>query len=135
MSYKFIDQFLGHLYKIVKQIDAIKYGSVKEVYLNVNNREEFPCIYIITRSVEDKSRFNQNIYHIEFEISAYARQQGHQFLTNLAAEIKEVITEKNCSFDSYEIVGIANNLINFEQARDLVSNKLTMIYKAMIIRR
>lgn len=135
MSYNFIDQFLEHIYKIIQQIDSIKEGKIKGIHFNVNSREDFPCIYIITKMVEDKSKFDQKIYQVEFEISAHDRHYGNQFLNNLASEIKEVLIKKNCSFKDHEVIGIANNKIEFEQARDLVSSKVTMNYKAMIVRR
>lgn len=135
MSYSFIDEFLEHLYKIVHQISFVQNGSIKGVYLNVNDREEFPCIYIMIRSIEDKSRFDNKMYQIEFEILVYVRQQGNKFLIQLASEIQSILTEKNCAFAAYDVIGVANNKIDFAQARDLISSKLSMYYQAMIVDR
>lgn len=133
--YRFIDDFLDHLYKIIQMIKSVRDGQVQGLYLQVNNKEKFPCIYIIVNSIEDKSRFDQQIYEIEFEISVHTRQQSNRFLTNLASEIKEVITQSNCSFSDHDVIGISNNRVDFEQARDLISNKMSLRYKAMILRR
>lgn len=131
-DYRFIDNFLGRIYELIQQTESVQNGDVKGIYFNVNNREEFPCVYIIINAIEDKSKFDQKMYEIEFEISIHSREQGRNFLTRFASEIKRVIMQKNCSFHGYDVIGLTNDIVNFDQARDLISNKMTMQYKAMI---
>ncbi|WP_341754756.1 hypothetical protein [Candidatus Tisiphia endosymbiont of Dioctria rufipes] len=80
--------------------------------------------------VKNISRLDQNIYEVEFEISAFARDKNQGLLTLLAEKITNKLTANACILQDYASMKACN--INFQRSSDLITTKLTIDYKALL---
>ncbi len=133
MSLTFIHDFQNQLYKTLYEDSEIK-SSVKKIYLGAVQDGKTPFLLITILKAEDFSRHLESIYSVEFRISAYAKDNHHKLLIKLADRVVTLISDSNNNFAGYIIAGIKANNIQFEKAKDLVLNKLTINYKALIKR-
>lgn len=133
MSLTFIHDFQNQLYLWLSGDEIIR-ESIKKIYFTAVQDGKAPFLLINIIKVEDLSRYSEAIYSVDFQISAYAKDQNHQLLTILADRIGVVLESGDDSFLNYKIAGIKASDLFFEKAKDLVLNKLTINYKALIKR-
>ena len=131
MSLTFIHDFQNQLYLLLSRDTEIM-ESVNKIYFGAVQDGKAPFLLINIVKVDDLSRYSEAIYSVEFQILAYAKDQNHQLLTKLADRIAKVIESLEDNFLGYIIAGIKANNSCFEKAKDLVLNKLTINYKALI---
>ncbi|MDP4709525.1 MAG: hypothetical protein NWS20_05975 [Rickettsiaceae bacterium] len=131
MSLTFIHDFQNRLYTLLFDDQEIM-QSINKIYLGVVQDAKAPFILINILKAEDFSRHLESIYSIDFQISAYAKDNNHQLLVKLADRIATIVRSDNNNFAGYIVAGIKANDLQFEKAKDLVLNKLTISYKALI---
>ena len=105
---------------------------VNKIYFGVVQDGKCPFLLINIVKAEDLSRHLESIYSVEFKISAYAKDHNYQLLVKLADQIVKILAEADSYFAGYVIAGIKANNLQFDKAKDLVLNKLTINYKALI---
>ena len=69
---------------------------------------------------------------MEFEICIFARDQNKKSLINISKLVDQLLVPEKLKIPSYIVAGIKLNQLVFSEARDLIHNKLTMLYKTMI---
>jgi len=131
MSLTFIHDFQNRLYTLLSNDDEI-IKSINKIYLGVVQDGKAPFLLITITKAEDLSRHLESIYSVEFQISAYAKDNNHQLLIKLADRIITLLSSAKDNFAGYIIAGIKANDLQFEKAKDLVLNKLIINYKALI---
>ena len=131
MSLIFIYEFQNQLYKLLSEdIEIAK--SVKKIYFGAVQDGASPCLLISLVRAEDLSRYTQSIYSVEFQVSAYAKDHHYQLLMQLADRITALFSNADNNFSNYLVAGIKANNLQFDKAKDLVLNKLTINCKALI---
>jgi hypothetical protein len=131
MSLIFIHDFQNRLYTLLSKDKEIM-KSINKIYLGVVQDGKAPFLLINILKAEDISRHLESIYSIEFQVSAYAKDNNHQLLTKLADRIVSIFASDNNNFSGYIVAGIKANNLQFEKAKDLVLNRLVINYKALI---
>jgi len=131
MSLTFIHDFQSKLYSVLSNDQEIA-DSVKKIYFGVVQDGKCPFLLINIIKADDLSRHRESIYSVDFQISAYAKDHNYQLLMRLADKIVAVLAAADSYFAGYVIAGIRANDLQFEKAKDLVMNKLTINYKALI---
>ena len=74
----------------------------------------------------------QAIYSLEFEICIFSREQNKKSLINISNLVVRLLSKETLKIPRYTAAGLKLNDLFFDEARDLIHNKLTMRYKAMI---
>jgi len=131
MSLTFIHDFQSRLYTLLFDDQEIM-KSINKIYLGVVQDGKAPFVLINILKAEDFLRHLESIYSVEFQISAYAKDNNHQLLIRLADRIVTIVASDNNNFAGYIVAGIKASDLQFEKAKDLVLNKLTINYKALI---
>jgi len=131
MSITFIHDFQNQLYSVLSGDKEIM-DFVNKIYFGVVQDGKCPFLLINIVKAEDLSRHLESIYSVEFKISAYAKDHNYQLLVKLADQIVKILAEADSYFAGYVIAGIKANNLQFDKAKDLVLNKLTINYKALI---
>jgi len=131
MSLIFIYNFQNQLYSILDGNHEIK-NSIRKIYFGAVQDGRCPFLLINITKAEDLSRHLEFIYSVDFQISAFARDHNHQLLVKLADKIIKLLANSNVNFEGYSIAGIKAKDIEFSKARDLITNKLTINYSALI---
>lgn len=134
MSITFINDFQKQIYHILSE-DAEISASVSKIYFGAVQDGKCPFLLISIQKAEELSLHVDQIYSVEFQISAYAKDQHHKLLTFLADRVVLVLNNTEILFDDFGVAGIKANKIIFEKAKDLVLNKLSISYKALIKRK
>lgn len=131
MSLNFIYRFQLNLHQAL--LDSVKLkDQIKEIYLSTVQDGNYPFILINVIKVDDKSKANISIYGLEFEVCIFSRDKNKKKLLLISELVEEALTPKNLGFGEYSIAGIKLNDLSFDEARDLVHNKLTMRYRGML---
>ncbi len=131
MSVNFIHDFHMTIYKLLSNDQDIRL-SVDRIYISVVQDAKYPCLLINILKVENISRLDQNIYEVEFEISAFARDKNQGLLTLLAEKITNKLTANACILQDYIVASMKACNINFQRSSDLITTKLTIDYKALL---
>ena len=131
MSLTFISEFQNQIYTVLLADEEIK-ASVKKVYFGAVQDGKCPFLLISIKKAEDLSRHVENIYSIEFQIAAYAKDHHHKLLVSLADKVIKALDKSKIFFAGYKVAGVKANDIRFEKAKDLVLNRLVINYKALI---
>ena len=131
MSCTFIYKFQNKLYMLLADNAEIK-GMVKKIYIGAVQDGKEPFLLITILSAKNLSRYKDAIYEVDFQISAYAKDHNHHLLTKLADQVLLALPEAKRASEGYSVSGIKVNNIQFEKARNLVLNKLTINCKALI---
>jgi len=131
MSLNFIYNFQLKIHQTLSECEKLK-PTIKEIYLTTIQDGIYPFILINLLKIDDKSNVVQAIYSIDFEICIFSRDKNKKDLLQFSNLITEVITPKNLAFASYSVAGVKLNSLDFDEARDLVHNKLTMTYKSLL---
>ena len=136
MSLTFINNFQHHVHSTISNNREIM-SVIKKIYFNPVQDGKCPFLIINIKKADDLSRYNAFIYSIDFQILVYAKDQNHRLLAKLADKIVKLLSNNNQDFNrfsTYEIQGIKAGNVEFDRAQDLVINKLTINYKALISR-
>jgi hypothetical protein len=131
MSLNFIHNFQLEIHRVLSGNQDIRL-SVDKIYLSMIQDGKYPFIFINILKIVDISKFDQPIYEVEFEISAFARDKNQGFLVNLADKITKVLNGNYGSFDGYIIAGIKSGEISFHPSQDLITTRLSLGYKALL---
>ena len=131
MSLTFIHDFQSRIYSSL-QSDADIMIIIKKIYIGVSQDGISPFLLINIIKAEDLSIHNVAIYEVEFQVSAYAKDQHHQILVNISDMVIKNLYAMNKIFGGYKIDGIKANNVQFDKAKDLVLNRLVINYKAFI---
>jgi hypothetical protein len=131
MSLNFIYHFQLKIHQTLSASEKLKL-SIKEIYLSTIQDGIYPFILINLLKIDDKSKVTQAIYSIDFEICIFSRDKNKKNVLQISDLIAEVILPKNLAFGAYNIAGVKLNNVAFDEARDLVHNKLTMNYKTLL---
>lgn len=134
MSITFINDFQKQIYQILSE-DAEISASVSKIYFGAVQDGKCPFLLISIQEAEELSLHVAQIYSVEFQISAYAKDHHHKLLTSLADRVVLVLNNTQILFNDFGVAGIKANKITFEKAKDLVLNKLSISYKALIRRK
>ncbi len=131
MSYDFINKFQHRLYELISSIDLVQ-KHIKKILFTSKQDEVFPVIFVQINNVRDLSKYNYEMFELDFDISIYWKDKNTELAVAIASDIKNTITAENCRFDKYIAAGISCNNLSIEQARDLVSSKLKLEFKTLI---
>ncbi|WP_417904753.1 Rpn family recombination-promoting nuclease/putative transposase [Candidatus Tisiphia endosymbiont of Micropterix aruncella] len=131
MSVNFIHDFHMTIYKLLSSDQDIRL-SVDRIYISVVQDAKYPFLLINILKVENISRLDQNIYEVEFEISAFARDKNQGLLTLVAEKITNKLTANACILQDYIVASMKACNINFQRSSDLITTKLTIDYKALL---
>ncbi len=131
MSVNFIHDFHMTIYKLLSNDQDIRL-SVDRIYISVVQDAKYPFLLINILKVENISRLGQDIYQVEFEISAFARDKNQGLLTLLAEKITNKLTANSCILQDYIVAGMKACNINFQRSADLITTRLTIDYKALL---
>ena len=129
MSLDFIHTFQ---LKILNNLETLVREHVNQVYISVIEDGNYPFISINLVKLENYSRTSQFIYLLEFEICIFSKDKNKKSLINISKLVEQLLLPDNLKIPSYIVAGIKLNQLVFSEARDLVHNKLTMLYKTMI---
>lgn len=116
--------------KIIHNLETLVREHVNQVYISVVEDGNYPFISINLVKLENYSRALQFIYLLEFEICIFARDQNKKSLINISKLVEQLLVPEKLKIPNY----IVANQLFFSEARDLIHNKLTMLYRAMIKR-
>ena len=131
MSLTFIHDFQNRIYSSLSEDKEIMF-IVKKIYIGAIQDGVSPFLLINIAKVDDLSVHNIALYEVEFQVSAYAKDQNHQLLVKLSDLIVSNLSKINRLFGGYMIDGIKANNMQFEKAKDLVLNRLVINYKSFI---
>ena len=129
MSLDFINIFQV---KIHHNLETLVREHVNQVYISVIEDGNYPFISINLVKLENYSKALQFIYLLEFEICIFSKDKNKKSLINISKLVEQLLLPDNLKIPSYIVAGIKLNQLVFSEARDLVHNKLTMLYKTMI---
>lgn len=131
MSLQFIHKFQLKIYSLLSEAEGIR-NNVEKIHLSIVQDGKCPFLLISINKVRDISKFSCPIYEIDFEISIFARDKNQGLLTLIAENASKALTNADYHFDEYIIAGIKAGELSFTKAQDLVLNKLTISYKALL---
>ena len=120
--------------KILAALETLLETHVKKIYISVVQDGNYPFILINFIKVDNYSSPIQAIYLLEFEICIFSREQNKKILLNISDLISNLLSVDTLKIPCYIIAGLKLNDLFFDEARDLIHNKLTMSYKSMIKR-
>lgn len=131
MSLNFIYNFQLKIHQTLSENENLKL-HIKEIYLSTIQDGAYPFILVNLLKIADKSKFAQTIYSVDFELCIFSRDKNKKNLLQISDLINGIIIPKNLAFGGYNIAGVKLNDLTFDEAKDLVHNKLTMHYKSML---
>ncbi len=134
MSITFISDLQKQIYRTLSNTPEIS-ASVNKIYFGAVQDGKCPFLLISIQKAEELSLHVDQVYSVEFQISAYAKDHHHSLLISLADKIVETLNNAEILFESFDVAGMKANKISFEKAKDLVLNKLLISYKALIKRK
>ncbi|RYE05669.1 MAG: hypothetical protein EOP33_00110 [Rickettsiaceae bacterium] len=130
MFANFISDFKVQLYDLLSQDTSI-YEKIDSIYLTPPQDAKYPFLLINILEVTNCSKFDWNMYDVEFAICIFSRK-SEQKIDALLDRITNIITPKNCQFGKYQVSALKVSCLTFDQSRDLISNKLSIKYKSLI---
>lgn len=131
MAYNFIHDFKIQIYEILSGCPNVK-SIIDEIYINIVQDAKYPFLLINFNQVVDQSKYNIGIYNIEFEICIFIRDRTNGGLVLLLNEITEILKSTKFKITNYVVAGLKSSEIKFDQAADLITNKLSIKFKALI---
>ncbi|MFK7968070.1 MAG: hypothetical protein AB8B68_02775 [Rickettsiaceae bacterium] len=123
--YTFQLQILENLKKLIGE-------HVNQIYISVAQDGNYPFILINFVKADNHSNLIQPIYLLEFEICIFSGEQNKKSLLNISNLVASLLSVDTLKIPRYTIAGLKLNDLFFDEARDLIHNKLTMSYKTMI---
>lgn len=131
MSYDFINKFQQRLHSLISDIDLVN-QHIKKILFSSKQDEIFPVIFVQIDNVRDLSKYDYEMFQVDFDISIYWKDKNTELALAISSKIKEALTAENCKFDKYIAVGVSCHNLSIEQSKDLVSTKLKLEYKSLI---
>lgn len=131
MSLNFIYHFQLKIHQTLSENEKLK-EQVKAIHLTTIADGIYPFILVNLVKIDDKSKLPQFIYSVDFEICIFSRDKNKKSLLFISDLVNELMIPKNLIFQGYHIAGVKLNDLVFDEARDLVHNKLTMKYKSLL---
>jgi hypothetical protein len=131
MALSFIHDFHMKLHKLLSGDEKIRL-KIDRVYISVVQDAKYPFLLINILRAVNLSKPELEMFEVEFEICIFARDKNQGNLTLLADLINTKLNPKNCHFNGYIIAGMRSQSINFQRGQDLITSKLTMLYKTLI---
>lgn len=131
MSLNFIYNLQLKIHQMLTENEELK-KHIKEIYLSTIQDGIYPFILVNLLKIDDKSKLAQVIYSVDFELCIFSRDKNKKHLLQISDLINGIIIPKNLAFGSYNIAGVKLNDLTFDEAKDLVHNKLTMSYKSLL---
>lgn len=129
MSLDFIYTFQLQILESLKKLIG---EPVNQIYISVAQDGNYPFILINLIKADNHSNSIQAIYSLEFEICIFSREQNKKSLINISNLVVRLLSKETLKIPRYTAAGLKLNDLFFDEARDLIHNKLTMRYKAMI---
>jgi len=131
MSVNFIHDFHVTIYKILSSDQDIRL-SVDKIYITVVQDAKYPFLLINILKADNLSKFNQDIYEVEFEICAFARDKNQGLLSALSNNIITKLSKNSFVTQGYMVAALKACSINFQRSSDLITTKLLINYKALL---
>jgi len=129
MSLDFIYIFQLQILETLKKLLG---EHVNQIYISVAQDGNYPFILINFIKADNFSNPMQAVYLLEFEICIFSREQNKKSLLKIADLVAMLLSVNTLKIPRYTVAGIKLNDLFFDEARDLVHNKLTMSYKTII---
>jgi len=129
MSLDFIYTFQLQILETLKKLLG---EHVNQIYISVAQDGNYPFILINFIKADNFSNPMQAVYLLEFEICIFSREQNKKSLLKIADLVAMLLSVNTLKIPRYTVAGIKLNDLFFDEARDLVHNKLTMSYKTII---
>lgn len=131
MSIEFLSRFQLKLHQTLTESAALM-DHVREVYISVVQDGVYPFISINFLKSDNYSSFAQHIYSVDFEICIFSRDINKRSLITIGSLVQQSMSPELLAIDGYHITGLRINHLHFDEAKDMIHNKLTMKYKTMI---
>lgn len=118
--------------QVVENLKTLIGKYVNQIYISVVQDGKYPFILINLIKADNHSNLLQPMYLLEFEVCIFSREQNKKSLLNIGNLVETLLLQETLKIPCYAIVGLKLNDVFFDEARDLIHNKLTMRYKTMI---
>jgi hypothetical protein len=129
MSLDFIYTFQLQILETLKKLVG---EYVNQIYISVTQDGNYPFILINFIKADNYSNPMQAVYLLEFEICIFSREHNKKRLLNISDLVLSLLSADTLKIPRYNVAGLKLNDLFFDEARDLVHNKLTMSYKTII---
>ena len=129
MSLDFIYTFQLQILETLKKLLG---EHVNQIYISVAQDGNYPFILINFIKADNYSNPMQAIYLLEFEICIFSREHNKKRSLNISDLVVSLLSADTLKIPRYTVAGLKLNDLFFDEARDLVHNKLTMSYKTII---
>lgn len=131
MNFNFVRHFQTSVYNLLSSDTQIQ-QLVDQVYITIVQDARYPFLCIRIKKIENYSKFDQTIYNIEFEVCIFAKDSSHALITEIASLIITRLNKDALNVEGYTIAGLKNQEIRTTPSQDLVTHKLSIIYKTTI---
>ncbi|KAF8818803.1 hypothetical protein [Rickettsia endosymbiont of Cardiosporidium cionae] len=132
MSIEIVNKFQLKIYNILASNPEIKDIIENNCYLSIIENSTQPCLLIDILHIKNLSLITQTIYDIQFEVSAFSREKNQKILFKLATIIEKLLKIDNFWLENFLVSSIKYSDISFHKGSDMLSNKLSMQYFALI---
>jgi len=129
MSLDFIYTFQLQILETLKKLVG---KHVNQIYISVAQDGNYPFILINFIKADNYSNPMQAVYLLEFEICIFSRDHNKKRLLNISDLVLSLLSADTLKIPRHNVAGLKLNDLFFDEARDLVHNKLTMSYKTII---
>lgn len=134
MALDFIFHFQYKIYDLLKSSDKLN-GEVKDIHIAIAQDGKYPAVVVNFLKITEIQNQLARICQIDFLIDIFSRDKNKKSLMMIAEIIGDVINIKDASSDLYTILGLKQNDLTFDNAKDLIHHRLTINYKAMLRRK
>ena len=131
MAYSFIQDFKVQVFEILASCSGIT-SKIDKIYIGAVQDAKYPFLLIDFNQISDHSKYGNGIYHIEFQVSIFIRDKVQKGLTSLLNEVTETLIAPKFKVTNYTVAGLKTSGVQFEQAVDLITTKLSIKFKALI---
>ena len=131
MSLDFIHRFQLQIHQILTQNEPLR-EHVRQIHLSVIDGGNYPFIMINILHAENNSLPSLSMYLVEFEICIFSKEPNKKSLITISNLVAPLLLPRSIVMDGYTVAGIRLNNLVFNDAKDLLHNKLAMCYKAII---
>ena len=129
MSLEFMHRFQ---LKIMQTLGSLIGEHVNQIHLSIVQDGNYPLILINFLKAQNNSSKKQCIYSLEFEICIFSSGKNKKRLMDISKLVEQLLLPDKLKISDYIIAGLKLNELFFNEAKDLIHNKLTMRYKTMI---
>lgn len=125
MSSKFVNVFKTKIYKLLLNSTSIM-NMVDNIYLAVPQDAPYPFVSLSVSKAVDISIAKQHIFELYFQIEIFARNHNNSNTTKLCVNIEDIIQQTDFSSSECMVIGKLIENIDYDLAKDLITNKTTM---------